>query len=130
MVASLPCEFCGRDFVPSRFTPERQRCCGRKRCIRALNAERQARHRERHCNDKGRKALEVARVQDYRRRMKREAQLAAADSAPNLALLGLMSQTLGHPAPKEVHQYLANCIDHGRRIAAEGGIIAVRSRGP
>jgi len=130
MVDSLPCGFCHRDFVPNRFTPERQRCCGRRRCIRALDAERQARHRERHWDDEGRKALEVARVQRYRQRQKCKAQAAGSDLVSSLALLGLVSQTLGHPAAEEVHEYVANCIERGRRVADERSVSAVRSRGP
>lgn len=130
MTPTLPrCTICGCAFRPNRYNPERQRCCGRPECVRALKRLRQRQWYACKCRDDpefAEKARERCAAANRRRRERQKASAAAPPPCPlpeatPQALFevvsGFLSQVTDTTDPAVLLASMRQYRERGRRLA-------------
>jgi hypothetical protein len=130
------CTICGCGFRPNRYNPERQHCCGRPKCVRALKRLRQREWYARRCRDDPNFAEKALKRCAAANRRRRERQKASAALPPPCLLpemtaqalfevvSGFLSQVTDTTDPAELSASLRDYRERGRRLALGPAVTA------
>lgn len=130
------CTICGRTFRPNRYNPERQRCCGRAKCVRECTRRRQREWYARRCRDdpafaEAARRRCAAANRRRRERQKLPAMLPPSNPPPEATpqglfemLSGFLSQVTDTTDPAALLASMRQYRERGRRMALGPGATA------